>query len=80
MAENGARGCECGKVASCTDSRPTGPYTRRRYRCRCGNRWSTLEMRADLDGRTLRAPDAVASVVARVTVVLQELIQEISKP
>jgi hypothetical protein len=79
VAESGAKGCECGRQAACTDSRPYGPFTRRRYWCSCGARWSTLEVRAVRTGHGLRAPAAEAPIATRVTEVLRGLIQEINR-
>lgn len=41
------RHCEvCGVRAACVDSRPRPEGWRRRYHCKCGNKWSTLEVPA----------------------------------
>lgn len=43
--------CSCGKRMTCIDSRPTGEnLTRRRYRCSCGHRQSSIEMPVDETG------------------------------
>jgi len=43
--------CTCGRRMTCIDSRPTGErLTRRRYRCNCGNRQSSIEMPVDDTG------------------------------
>ncbi len=43
--------CTCGRRMICIDSRPTGErLTRRRYRCSCGNRQSSIEMPVDDTG------------------------------
>ena len=40
---------ECGKQMECIDSRATkARYTRRRYKCKCGARKSTIEIDANL--------------------------------
>lgn len=41
--------CPCGKFSMrCVDSRPTtGGQTRRRYKCACGKRQSTIEIAID---------------------------------
>lgn len=37
--------CEqCGRLANVIDSRERGSAVRRRRACRCGNRWSTVEV------------------------------------
>ena len=42
---------KCGSQARCSDSRQCNGYVRRRYICKCGERWTTLETRGDFDGR-----------------------------
>lgn len=39
--------CECGLRGKCVDSRSMVNYTRRRYTCKCGKRWTTLEVRQE---------------------------------
>lgn len=38
---------DCGKRGGSVDSRPGADGWRRRYRCECGARWSTVEIRAE---------------------------------
>lgn len=34
---------QCGNQGRCTDSRKTEEFTRRRYLCACGHKWTTGE-------------------------------------
>jgi hypothetical protein len=46
--------CVCGKNMECTDSRAVDSGRRRRYKCRCGERITTLEM--IVDGTNRKTP------------------------
>ena len=40
---------QCGARGGCVDSRSTKDYVRRRYRCKCGNGWTTVELFVEED-------------------------------
>lgn len=42
---------ECGNQGRCTDSRQAEEFTRRRYVCGCGHRWTTAEFLVHEGGR-----------------------------
>lgn len=39
--------CECGKQGFIIDSRQESDHVQRRYRCECGARWSSFEMKLE---------------------------------
>jgi len=64
--------CVCGKKASCIDSRHyiKKMETRRRYVCtsrKCGRRWTTLELVASNEKRSVRAKEAKITLTSRLT-------------
>lgn len=51
--------CKCGKGMECVDSRQNEDGRRRRYKCRCGERITTLEVQVDGTNRKTPVKDTL---------------------